>query len=41
MQMQQVEGHLDKKYILNIKMEGKFSSYANVARRLLTDEKAQ
>ena len=31
---------LDKKFILNIKLEGKFSSYATVAKRLLTDDKA-
>ena len=38
--MEQIEGILDKKFILNIKMEGKFTSYATVAKRLLTDDKA-
>ncbi len=32
---------LDKKFILNIKVEGTFASYATVAKRMLTEEKAK
>lgn len=33
-------GLLDRKFILNIKTEGNFASYAKVARRLLCEDRA-
>lgn len=36
----EIEGLIDHKYIINIKLEGTFPSYAKVAKRLLSQERA-
>jgi hypothetical protein len=37
----ELSGYVDKKFILNFKIEGNFPAYVTVARRLLIDEKAK
>lgn len=37
----EIDGLIDRKFILNIKVEGSFASYATVAKRLLIDDKAK
>ena len=32
---------IDSKFVLNIKVEGSFASYATVARRMLIEEQAK